>query len=80
MSVHLAKEAERLKADPVFIQALADMRTEALDALAVADADNRTTVLRLQQKVAVIDEIPSMLSRFILKSGQIEEEQASPYA
>lgn len=79
-SDHLAKEAERLQSDPVFAQALAEMRTEALDALAAADADNKTMIIRLQQKVAVIDGIPSMLSRFILKSGQIEEEQASPYA
>ena len=80
MSDHLAKEAERLQSDPVFTQALAEMRAEALDALAAADADNKTMIIRLQQKVAVIDEIPSMLSRFILKSEPVEQGEASPYA
>lgn len=80
MSDHLAKEADRLQNDPVFIEALKEIRAEALDALAVANADDKTMILRLQQKVAVIDEIPSMLSRFILKTGQIEQGDASPYA
>lgn len=80
MSDHLAKEADRLQSDPVFIEALKEMRSEALDALAVADADDKTMILRLQQKVAVIDDIRSMLSRFILKTGQIEQGEASPYA
>jgi len=80
VSDHLAKEAERLQNDPVFIAALAEMRTEALDTLAAADAENRTTILRLQQKVAVIDEIRSMLSRFIMKTEPVEQGEASPYA
>ncbi len=80
MSDHLAKEADRLQNDPIFIEALKEIRAEALDALAVANADDKTAILRLQSKVAVIDEIPSMLSRFILKAGQIEQEDASPYA
>ena len=80
MTDHLAKEADRLQSDPIFIEALKEMRAEALDALAQADADDKTAILRLQQKVSVIDEIRSMLSRFILKTGQIEQEDASPYA
>jgi hypothetical protein len=77
---HLAKEADRLSNDPIFNQALQEIRAEALDALAAADADDKTMILRLQQKVAVIDEIRSMLARFILKAGQIEQGDASPYA
>ena len=80
MSDHLAKEADRLQNDPVFIAALAEMRTEALDALAIADADNYSAIVRLQQKVAVIDEIRSMLSRFIMKTEPVEQGDASPFA
>lgn len=76
MSDHLAKEAERLKNDPIFIKALADIRSEALDALAVADADNKTTVLRLQQKVAVIDEIRTTLDRYIM-AADVQEPAGS---
>jgi hypothetical protein len=80
LSDHLAKEAERLQNDPVFNEALQEIRAEALDALAAADADNKTMILRLQQKVAVIDEIRTMLSRFILRAGKVEQGEASPYA
>lgn len=65
-SVHLAKEADRLKNDPLFTKALEDIRSDALNALAAANADDRTMILRLQQKVAVIDEIRTVLDRYIL--------------
>lgn len=66
---HLAKEAERLKSDPIFDKALTDIRTEALSALATADADDKTMILRLQQKVAVIDEIRTTLDRYIIAAA-----------
>lgn len=66
---HLAKEAARLKADEVLQQAFDTVRAEALDELATADADDKTMILRLQQKVAVIDEIRTTLDRFILKAA-----------
>lgn len=80
MSDHFAKEADRLQNDPIFIEALKEIRAEALDALAGANADDKTMILRLQQKVAIVDEIRSMLSRFILKAGNVEQGDASPYA
>ena len=73
MSDHLAKEADRLSSDPIFIQALADIRSDALNALAEADADDKTAVLRLQQKVAVVDEIRTVLARFILRADVQED-------
>ena len=66
MTSHLVKEAERLKNDEIFNKALADIRSDALNALATADADDKTTILRLQQRVAVIDEIRNVLDRYIL--------------
>lgn len=79
MSGHLAKEADRLKNDPIFIKVLDDIRTDALNALAVADADDKTAILRLQQRASVIDEIGAVLERFIL-SVQPAQDDASPYA
>jgi hypothetical protein len=77
VSGHLAKEADRLKHDPIFLKALDDIRSEALDALAVADADNYTTIVRLQQRVAVIDEIRATLGRYILAVEPADESPGS---
>lgn len=76
MSDHLAKEADRLKSDPIFTKALQDIRTDALNALATADADDKTMILRLQQKAAVIDEIRSVLDRYIM-AADVQEDAGS---
>lgn len=76
MTAHLAKEAARLKSDQIFIQALNDMRADALNALAVADADKLTMILRLQQKVVAIDEIRTTLDRYIM-AADVQEETGS---
>lgn len=78
LSNHLAKEADRLQSDPVFIQALDAIRADALNALAVADADDKTMILRLQQKAAVIDEIRNVLNRYIMATDV--QENAGSYA
>lgn len=77
MSDHLAREADRLQNDEIFTKALADIRSEALDSLAVADADDLTAILRLQQRVAVIDEIRATLGRYIIAAGQTQEDPGS---
>jgi hypothetical protein len=76
MSEHLAKEADRLKNDEIFNKALADIRSEALDTLATSDADDKTMILRLQQKVAVIDEIRTTLDRYIM-AADVQENPGS---
>lgn len=73
MSAHLAAEAERLKADELFNKALDDIRSEALESLAVADADD---VIRLQQRVSVIDEIRATLDRYII-AADVQEQTGS---
>lgn len=77
MSDHLAKEADRLKNDTIFNKALDDIRSEALEALAAANADMFTEVVRLQQKVAVIDEIRNVLDRYILAADTGQENAGS---
>ncbi len=62
---HLAKEASRLLSDDVLIGALASIREEALDALATADADDKTEILRQQAIVAVVDRFGGVLRRHI---------------
>jgi hypothetical protein len=76
LSDHLAKEADRLKNDPIFIKALADIRSEALNTLAGANADDKTMILRLQQKAAVIEEIRNVLDRYIL-AADVQENAGS---
>jgi hypothetical protein len=77
-SEHLAKEAARLKSDPIFTKALEDIRAEALNALALANADDKTMIVRLQQKVVVIDEIRNALDRYIIAADV--QEQAGSFA
>lgn len=79
MSDHLAKEAERLKHDELFNKALDDIRSEALNSLATADADNYATIVRWQQRVAVVDEIRATLDRYI-NAVEPAQDEASPYA
>lgn len=75
-SSHLAKEADRLRNDEIFNKALNDIRAEALDALALANADDKTMIVRLQQKVAVIDEIRTTLDRYIM-AAEVQEPAGS---
>lgn len=66
----LAEEARRLLADDTFAEALSRVRLNALSALAIADADDKTAILRLQQKVAVTADILDELKTMIIASGE----------
>jgi len=79
MTDHLAKDADRLKHDELFNKALDAIRSEALESLAVADADNYATIVRWQQRVQVVDEIRATLDRYILAAPQPQDDR-SPYA
>lgn len=76
MNDHLAKEAARLKADEIFNKALDDIRLEALEALAVANVESVTTMLRWQSRVQVVDEIRTTLDRYIM-AADVQEEPGS---
>ena len=76
MSSHLAKEADRLRNDEIFNKALADIRSDALNALATINVDEKTMVLRLQQKVAVIEEIRNVLDRYVM-AADVQENAGS---
>lgn len=66
---HYASEAKRLLADDTFAEALTRVRTNALADLAEADADDKTMIVRLQQKVKVTAEILAELEGMILSMG-----------
>jgi hypothetical protein len=73
---HLAKEADRLKNDPIFIKALEDIRADALNELVTADATNTANVIRLQQVAKVTEEIRNVLDRYIL-AADVQEDAGS---
>jgi hypothetical protein len=57
----IPKEAQRLLDDATLALAMDEIRLEALNDLANVQADDITAVLRLQQKVAAIEDIRSAL-------------------
>lgn len=73
---HLAAESERLKNDPIFNKALDDIRAEALEALAVTNADDKTAVLALQARVFMANEIRATLDRYIM-AADVQENPGS---
>jgi hypothetical protein len=73
---HLAKEAARLKADPIFNKALDDIRADALNELVKASADDKSNIIRLQQVAQVTDEIRNVLDRYIL-AADVQEDPGS---
>lgn len=75
-SDHLAKEGERLRADPIFNMALDAIRAEALEGLALIAADDITAVLRLQARVSAVDEIRNVLDRYIM-AADVQENPGS---
>ena len=65
---HYAKEAQRLLADETLKHALDTIRADTLEALAEADVDAKTLILRLQQKVAVVNDIRSELANAVSRA------------
>jgi len=60
------KEAERLSRDDTLNAFFDKLRLEALEDLASVEADKTVSILRLQQKVAVIDEIRGGLKSIVM--------------
>jgi hypothetical protein len=73
---HLAKEADRLKNDPIFIKALEDIRADALNELVTADAPKTANIIRLQQVAWVTEEIRNVLDRYIM-AADVQEDAGS---
>lgn len=61
----LAKEAERLAKDPVFLEVLSRIRTGAVEQLIKTNVDDKTLILTLQAFAKVCDVFPSELDAMI---------------
>ena len=68
-AAYYAKEAERLLADEVLATAFERVRLEALEALALVEANDVHEVLRLQAIAGVVTEVRSLLNAMIAASG-----------
>lgn len=66
VSDHWAKEAQRLQTDETLLKALESMRQEALDGLVTVDPDNKSGVIRAQERVRAVDEFRSHLNRMVM--------------
>lgn len=73
---HLAKEAARLKSDPIFNKALDDIRADALNELVTANPDDKSNIIRLQQVAVVAEEIRNVLDRYIM-AADVQEDAGS---
>jgi hypothetical protein len=66
----LAKEADRLAKDPVFLEVLSRLRMSALEQLVKTNADDKTLILTLQAIAKVCDVFPAEMQAMILSSQE----------
>jgi hypothetical protein len=66
----LAKEAERLAKDPVFIEVLSRIRMNAVEQLVKTNADDKTLILTLQAFAKVCDVFPAEMQAMIQSSQE----------
>jgi hypothetical protein len=66
----LAKEADRLAKDPVFLEVLARIRKSAVEQLITTSADDKTLILTLQAFAKVCDVFPAEMQAMIQSSQE----------
>ena len=66
----LAKEADRLAKDPVFLDVLARIRKSAVEQLITTSADDKTLILTLQAFAKVCDVFPAEMQAMIQSSQE----------
>lgn len=66
----LAKEADRLAKDPVFLEVLSRIRSTAVEQLVKTNADDKTLILTLQAFAKVCDVFPAEMQAMILSSQE----------
>lgn len=67
-----AQRARDLIADEVLSAAFSKVRQEALEALAVTDADKTIEIQRLQAIVAAVTEVQALLEDAIIATGAMD--------
>lgn len=63
-----AAEAKRLLSEPLLVKAMDAVRTEALEALAVADAEDTAEISRLQAIANCLPEVRNWLTAQIIRA------------
>lgn len=66
----LASEATRLLNDDTLIAVTQKLQKDALADLMEADADDKTNIIRLQQRAQIASEILTSLAALVIASGQ----------
>jgi hypothetical protein len=66
----LAKEADRLSKDPVFLEVLSRIRNSAIEQLITTNADDKTLILTLQAFAKVCDVFPAEMQAMIQSSQE----------
>jgi hypothetical protein len=66
----LAKEADRLAKDPVFLEVLSRIRKSAVEQLITTNADDKTLILTLQAFAKVCDVFPAEMQAMIQSSQE----------
>ncbi|QIG72924.1 hypothetical protein EVB98_002 [Rhizobium phage RHph_N3_2] len=66
----LAKEADRLSKDPVFLEVLGRIRKSAVEQLITTNADDKTLILTLQAFAKVCDVFPAEMQAMIQSSQE----------
>lgn len=70
---HNAKEAEMLLKNAVLMQAFNDVRYNALEQLATIDPDAKNTIIKLQAKAEMINEVCEELQLMTVVIAQQEQ-------
>jgi hypothetical protein len=66
----LAKEADRLAKDPVFLEVLSRIRKSAVEQLITTNVDDKTLILTLQAFAKVCDVFPAEMQAMIQSSQE----------
>jgi len=75
---HWAKEADRLLNDDTLNRALEEIRQECMEALSVANVDDKTYLLRLQAYLAIVAAIRQKLVAMVHARAEVPAE-TSPF-
>jgi len=71
--IHRAQEAERLLKEPLCVEVLQEIRSNALEKLACIDPDQQIKITRLQATIAVVDNFRDGLGSIVINAEGLNE-------
>lgn len=72
--IHRAQEAERLLKEPLCVEVLQEIRSNALETLACIDPEKKIEITRLQATIAVVDDFRDGLGSIVINAEGLNEE------